>query len=1220
MTSSLFSPTQSRHLQRLFFILLLVCWLPASVGAGNFADDQLKLLGQRLDAELDAMDPVDKLLLAEEIYFLGHETGRQQDLNQMLERIFASAQHEELKGELAYFLTQQYRQTRQGDKVAALIKSLGYVPEWQLLGPLSPQNEIDLPALVGAKETKGLVRDISWQKARAWGEDDYWSEGLGHYGYFSANQAIYPNQLAGMLATTWFYAPKKGDYRLGLGWDKTLRAWVNRTEVFHSEFENGNASPDQAVVTLQLKKGWHRLSLFLASASEEPNLGFFARLCDSDGNPLKVEARADHKVPKRKIKQSKIQEVSLVAAAKAKSDYALAGLLLIKEQPRHPEHGLLVELFANAFQENPTRILTEKLLSVTDDPNDRWAYLAKFLTHLDSAPYDARTPMAKAWTLTQMGQIALSQDRFWEARQYSKRALTALPDYWPAAVLDNNALSALGLDGVALNRTLTLNKQYPDVPWLMMDLADLYTAMFFVNEAEQWIDRVLDLRFGSRKFANRKIQAYKSRGDLEGLEALYRDILRDSPYSVSAALTYAEFLSGNRRHDEAAQLLERLLRGMPNNPDLLQGMGEARLRAGEDDALPYLERALALRPQNPALENLIRLSQAERQVFYKPYRYEEAPDVPVNEVTDVVMNLDNKVVKVAPNGQSSLYRQMEWEVLTEQGAQSLPGHSFSYSPLRERAELIKAEVYRGDQTILVTTTGRSRISDPEYRMYYDMVAYQVRFPSLQVGDRVRLEYRIDDINNTNIFGDYFGDLHLFANSYPTKRIGYTLIMPKDRRIYTHVEKMNPEYTESEDGENRVYRWVLDQISPFETESRMPGLQAFVPYVGISTFDDWDAMAKWYADLIRNQLELDSETKQIVAELVKDKTSNLEKVKTIHEYVVTHTRYVALEFGIHGYKPYQVNQVCSRQFGDCKDKASLMVAMMLEAGVDAQIVICRTSDKGDIHPNPAMLSYFNHAIAYVPEFNLFLDGTAEFSGIYELPEMDQGGLALIVDKQGNGRLTTIPRQDDTLTEYDLVLDVTPEGKAKVEGSLRYRGSVTPDVRQYLSIDTKLGQNLQTILSGMMPGLEVLQADREGTRLNDPITLHFKGETERLMAPQAGGFKLPLEILNQRLVQRYAANTKRKFPLEFGVAKTRKVMLKLNAPKGYNFGALPESLDVENDDFSVSILFDRDADAGLRVNYQVKFKNHRVSPDNYAALRELMQQHDRILDQAIQLVSE
>jgi transglutaminase-like putative cysteine protease len=43
---------------------------------------------------------------------------------------------------------------------------------------------------------------------------------------------------------------------------------------------------------------------------------------------------------------------------------------------------------------------------------------------------------------------------------------------------------------------------------------------------------------------------------------------------------------------------------------------------------------------------------------------------------------------------------------------------------------------------------------------------------------------------------------------------------------------------------------------------------------------------------------------------------------MYGFVVTNTRYVALEFGIHGYKPYRVDRVLARRFGDCKDKASL----------------------------------------------------------------------------------------------------------------------------------------------------------------------------------------------------------------------------------------------------------------------------------------------------------
>ena len=108
-----------------------------------------------------------------------------------------------------------------------------------------------------------------------------------------------------------------------------------------------------------------------------------------------------------------------------------------------------------------------------------------------------------------------------------------------------------------------------------------------------------------------------------------------------------------------------------------------------------------------------------------------------------------------------------------------------------------------------------------------------------------------------------------------------------------------------------------------------------------------------------------------------------------------TRYVGLEFGIHGYQPYAVTQVFARKFGDCKDKASLLVAMLREIGVEASLVLARTRRGGDLDAEPASLAPFDHAIAYVPKYDLFLDGTAEFSGADELPAQDQDIPVLVV---------------------------------------------------------------------------------------------------------------------------------------------------------------------------------------------------------------------------------
>ena len=108
------------------------------------------------------------------------------------------------------------------------------------------------------------------------------------------------------------------------------------------------------------------------------------------------------------------------------------------------------------------------------------------------------------------------------------------------------------------------------------------------------------------------------------------------------------------------------------------------------------------------------------------------------------------------------------------------------------------------------------------------------------------------------------------------------------------------------------------------------------------------------------------------------------MRAVYGFVVTQVRYVGLEFGIHGYKPYRVDQVLQRRFGDCKDKASLMHALLAALGVDSRLVLLRMHRLGNIPEAPASLAPFNHAILYVPALDRWLDGTAAYTGSARAP--------------------------------------------------------------------------------------------------------------------------------------------------------------------------------------------------------------------------------------------
>lgn len=1188
-------------------MLPLIIWgwaLAVPFVHANFADRHVNELAQSIAGIDAAASPLDATLMAEELYYLSHESSQQTKILDLTRSLFDRVEHPEARAEIGFLLTQMYRQLGQHDALAQLVPALGYVQAWQVLGPLAPASEFPIKELLALKQVEGLHRQVAWSRLNTWDSEDYFRSGLGHYGYLNANHAIYPNQLAGAYFAVQFELERATEIRVGLGFAHRIRVWINRTEVL-DQIERQQAHPDQTVIRAKLKRGRHTLILYRESDNETSPLGFFARLTDAAGTPIATSIDRLIKTGKAKPQSLQVGLSELIRMAQTRDDDALGSLMLVKEFERHSQLGTPRDALLQAFGNQPTQRVTEKLLSLTPNANDRVSMVQRFL----------EVEPQSVWALAQLGQVALAQGRYWEARDYAQQAQSLDPEYWPAQILLTNTLASLRLVGESLKHTEELASRYPGVPWIMMDLCDLYWTMEFRAESEQLLDEIMAIRHGLAKYTERKMSLLKLRGDVEGLDQTYQDLLRDAPYSVNIGIEYANFLAANRRFDEASAILDKYLDQTPENPFLLQAKGELQLKNGDANSIVTLKQALALRPQNPGLERLVTALEDSSTDFYASYRIEQVPPARVFERSPIVINIDNTVVKVAPNGQSSTYHQLEYEIMDENGITELPGYSFSYAPLRQTAKLINATLVRGTEKILMTQVGRARISEPEYRMYYDLLAYQIAFPTLQVGDIIQLEYRIDDHDASNMFGDYFGDLVYFASRYPARRVEYHLLMPKGRKIHTYTANMEPEHQVTVDGDFSVYHWRKSSVPPYETEARMPGLATYMPYVSVSTFSDWQEMSRWYAQLIKPQLQLDHATKEIVRKLAEGVEDRMELVKRVHEYVVTHTRYVALEFGIHGFKPYPVNQVCTRQFGDCKDKASLMIAMLREVGVPAEIALVRTYDKGDIHTLPASLSYFNHAIAYIPEFDLYLDGTAEFSGVHELPDMDQGALTLVVDADGNGTLGHIPFNLNNMRTYEFDVEFQNDGRAVVNGELTYSGSQGPPVRQYLAIESKLDRHIQDLLNSSFPGLEVRSAQRADSGLQETIQLQFEGETKKLMHSDESGYRLPLRVLNDPLTQYFTPNSRRMFPVEVGVPREQRIRLNIATPADMSIDTLPDELNMEDENIRVAITFDRSAAHSLTVNYSLRFKNQRVQPSDYDSLRSLLLAHDQVLNQSI-----
>ena len=204
------------------------------------------------------------------------------------------------------------------------------------------------------------------------------------------------------------------------------------------------------------------------------------------------------------------------------------------------------------------------------------------------------------------------------------------------------------------------------------------------------------------------------------------------------------------------------------------------------------------------------------------------------------------------------------------------------------------------------------------------------------------------------------------------------------------------------------------------------------------------LAKWAMLMAGNYRCI---TRQGIRPIKEAVHSDLEASRAVYNWVVKNTRYVALEFGIYGYKPRRCVQTVTRGWGDCKDKATVIVTLLEELGVPSTIVILRTQMRGDFRSTIPSLAAFDHAIVYVPSLDLYLDGTAEYTGSSELPDMDSGALALLVNK-GDSKLVRVPERDpkkNVLTRT-VSASVGANGDAKLEMDYETRGSESADWRR------------------------------------------------------------------------------------------------------------------------------------------------------------------------------
>jgi hypothetical protein len=335
------------------------------------------------------------------------------------------------------------------------------------------------------------------------------------------------------------------------------------------------------------------------------------------------------------------------------------------------------------------------------------------------------------------------------------------------------------------------------------------------------------------------------------------------------------------------------------------------------------------------------------------------------------------------------------------------------------------------------------------------------------------------------------------------------------------------------------------------------------------------------------------------------------VRALYDFVVSQTRYVALEFGIHGYQPYRVDRVLARRFGDCKDKASLLHVMLAEAGVDSRLVLLRMRHLGKLAEEPASLAAFNHAIVYVPALDTYLDGTAEFHGARELPAVDRVANVLVVDPSGKSQYLTTPdaRADDNVTTLNLQIALREDGTASVSGESRVSGLSAPEYRRSYRAAATRKATFEQGWGQAFPGLRVEEVSlNDVSHLEEDVALRYRMFVPRYAEVVSQGLRFHAFGTGRAYTQTFAPLVDRKFDLMLDHPWVNRFQLQYALPVGFEPGTLPPELAEETPFGRYRLRFQRNGNM-LECTGEVALTASRVPAKDYAAFRAFLGRLDQ-----------
>jgi transglutaminase-like putative cysteine protease len=486
----------------------------------------------------------------------------------------------------------------------------------------------------------------------------------------------------------------------------------------------------------------------------------------------------------------------------------------------------------------------------------------------------------------------------------------------------------------------------------------------------------------------------------------------------------------------------------------------------------------------------------------------------------------------------------------------------------------------------------------------DRDAVEAALPGIENGElvtdvRSRL-MRIPAATPGNIVGyeitqeqrPYFEDAEWrLQDSVPVRETHYTLQLPPGWD-YKAIWINHPEIAPIAVGPGQ-WTWTAGNLPAVRLEDNMPPWQgiaarmvvALIPPKGAApALLTWQDIGAWHHGLVGDRDVASAEIRQRVSELAPAGASKLASVRALGAFVQKEIRYVAIELGIGGVQPHPATEVFQHRYGDCKDKATLLRAMLTEVGVNSYYVIINTVRGSVTMDTPPNLG-FNHVILAIqlppglvaPELIatvdhpklgklLFFDPTDDLTPLGSLAGGLQSNTALLVTPDG-GELVTLPQLPGSTSALKRAGTLVLDEQGTLSGDVREVSIGDPAAVQRYGLRNAAGdadriKPVEARLADSLTDFRILKASVLNLAAPElPFEWHYTLEAEHY-AKFAGDLMLVRpRVLGSEASGLLETREPRENPIEFEGPRLDSDSFDITFPAGYEVDELPPPLDLD-----------------------------------------------------------